>query len=135
MAAMKPDSRPISLTMPMPLKTLAASMWAQRMASAALSTAVSKPKEWGMKLMSLSMVFGIPTMEMCLPRRATSCWMDAAAFIVPSPPMMNSALMFRRSRAVAISDEDCGPLDVPRIVPPNSWMPSTLCGVSSRTSY
>ena len=46
-AAMNPDSRPMSLTMPMPLGVPTASTCAQPIASVALSTAVSKPKDCG----------------------------------------------------------------------------------------
>ena len=118
-AAMNPDSRPMSLTMPMPLGVPTASTCAQPMASVALSTAVSKPKDCGTKLMSLSMVLGMPMMEMRMLRWRTSLAMAEAAFMEPSPPMTKRTLTLSRSSASTISEGSCGPLEEPRSVPPN----------------
>ena len=60
-AATNPLMRPISLTRPMPLGAPSASLCAPKMASAASSTAVWKPKVLLTKQMSLSMVLGMAT--------------------------------------------------------------------------
>ena len=45
-AAMKPASRPISFTSPIPRSTLFASMWARSITRSASATADMKPKVW-----------------------------------------------------------------------------------------
>ena len=115
----------------MPLGMPLASVWAHSMASVALKTAVSKPKDWGMKLMSLSMVLGMPMTAILRLRACTSRLMLRAAFMLPSPPMTNRMLTLERSRLSTISSADWGPRDEPRMVPPKRWMSATRSGVSS----
>ena len=57
---MNPDSRPISLTSPTPLRALVASLCAAQVARRASETAVSKPNDVCTNEMSLSIVLGIP---------------------------------------------------------------------------
>ena len=60
---MKPASRPISFTMPTPYSQLIASTSALLIACVHSCTAVSKPKERSTIAMSLSIVFGMPPIE------------------------------------------------------------------------
>ena len=85
---------------------------------AAVSTALSKPNDWEMKLMSLSMVLGMPMTLICSPRRETSPQMEEAAFMLPSPPITKSMLTLSRSSASTISPGSCGPREEPSTVPP-----------------
>ena len=58
---MNPEWRPISFTSPTPPGAERASMCAARIDSVAREKAVRKPKLWSMNGMSLSIVFGTPT--------------------------------------------------------------------------
>ena len=69
---MKPESRPISLTSPIPLRAASASAFAAWVARRASLTAVSKPKVFCTNETSLSIVFGTPTTAIGRPRRAAS---------------------------------------------------------------
>ena len=99
----------------------------------ATEKAVWKPKLWSIYMMSLSIVFGMPTTAIFEPRSAISWAIRIAPRIVPSPPMTNRALIFIRSRQSTISTGSCSPREVPRIVPPFSLIPETKSGVRSRT--
>ncbi len=84
--AMKPASRPINFTRPMPLGAPFASTWAMSITSRAFSIAVEKPKERLTSGKSLSIVFGMPTTAMANPRRPISATIWRAPRCVPSPP-------------------------------------------------
>ena len=129
-AAMKPESRPISFTRPMPCGVPFASTCALRVTSAASATAVSKPKLRPMKTRSLSIVFGMPTTEIFSPRCAISVAMSLAHRSEPSPPMLKRTLMFIRTSVSTMMSVGCAPRLDPRTVPPCSWIVSTLSGLS-----
>ncbi len=110
-------------------------------ASVANATAVSKPKQLVVPTMSLSIVFGTPTIGM--PSRQNS-WAIAS---VPSPPIAISAsrpsLLEHLDHAIGVAVRALGRrhrersnglpvLSVPRIVPPRRRMPVTSRGVSTR---
>ena len=71
----------------MPLGAPKASVWAARIDSVAISTAVSKPKERLTRAMSLSMVLGMTTTLIRNSRLAISSQIRLAARKVPSPPI------------------------------------------------
>ena len=71
---MKPDDRPISFTIPIPLGKLhLASVFADIIAACAASTDVVKPNDLSIKSTSLSIVFGIPTTAIFNFLLTTSC--------------------------------------------------------------
>mmetsp|Transcript_8970 Transcript_8970/g.13484 ORF Transcript_8970/g.13484 Transcript_8970/m.13484 type:complete len:204 (-) Transcript_8970:827-1438(-) len=86
--AINPAERPMSLTTPTPLGILQrASVLADRIAACAASTAVWNPNERSMRSTSLSMVLGMPAMEM-LSFLSMHSWASAIApLCVPSPPI------------------------------------------------
>ena len=117
---MKPESRPISLTSPMPCGVPFASTCALRITSAACATALSKPKLRPTNMRSLSTVLGIPTTDILSPRRATSAAMSLAQRSDPSPPMQKRTLMFILTSVSTITSDGCWPLLEPSMVPPAS---------------
>ena len=100
-------------------------------ASVAICTAVSKPNVTSVAAMSLSIVFGTPTIGTPSPASRS------AVRSVPSPPITTTASSPSRS-SVAVTD--AAPLpwtygsrrDVPRIVPPRWRMPRTASRSSGR---
>ncbi len=130
LAAMNPDSRPITLTKPIPLIEALASVWAPITAGTAWVTAVSKPKELWINERSLSIVLGTPTTAIFKPRRLISSPISQAPRSVPSPPMVIKMFILRRSRESTISPtRSPPPLELPKIVPPFSWISSTISGL------
>ena len=101
-------------------------------ASVAICTAVSKPKVTSVAAMSLSIVFGTPTIG------TPSAESRSAVRSVPSPPITTTASIPSRS---SVSVTDAAPLpwtygsrrDVPRIVPPRWRMPRTASRSSGRS--
>ena len=128
---MKPESRPMSFTRPMPWGVPFASTWAFLMTSAASATALSKPKLRPTNIRSLSIVFGMPTTEILSPRFSTSAAMSLAQRKEPSPPMQKRTLMFILSSVSTITSAGCWPRLEPRTVPPASWIVSTASGLRS----
>mmetsp|Transcript_21845 Transcript_21845/g.37314 ORF Transcript_21845/g.37314 Transcript_21845/m.37314 type:complete len:251 (+) Transcript_21845:871-1623(+) len=129
--AMKPDCLPMSFTRPTPLRALLASTLAANSARCASSTAVSNPKHLSINRMSLSIDFGMPTTE-----QLTSCcwhmaWIALAPALPPFPPTTNNISTPHMSKRFTISRMFAPPRLVPRMVPPCSWMPSTLRRVST----
>mmetsp|Transcript_34796 Transcript_34796/g.71022 ORF Transcript_34796/g.71022 Transcript_34796/m.71022 type:complete len:239 (+) Transcript_34796:379-1095(+) len=127
--AMKPDCRPISFTRPMPRRAELASTFAASSARCDSSTAVSNPKHLSMSRMSLSMDFGTPTTQ----QLTSCCWHMALIALAPAlpplPPTTNSMSMPHMSIRFTISLMLAPPRDVPSMVPPSSWIPSTVFGV------
>ena len=120
---MKPEWRPISFTRPTPPGAERASMCAARIDSVARENAVRKPKLWSMNGMSLSIVFGTPTIAIrSLRARRSRRRCRCAPRSEPSPPITNRMLMPSCSRQSTISSGSCCPREVPRIVPPSSLM-------------
>ena len=78
-AAMKPASRPINFTRPIPFGAPLASTWAMSITSCAFSMAVEKPKERFTSGKSLSIVLGMPTTATASPRRRASAAISAGA--------------------------------------------------------
>ncbi len=78
--AMNPDSRPMSLTSPMPLRAPLASVCAASIALTASDTAVSNPNERSTNEMSLSIVLGMPTTPIFRPR----LWISSADLLRPA---------------------------------------------------
>ena len=81
---MKPDSRPISFTNPIPFLAPFASTWADEIALPASETAVAKPNDLWIKEISLSIVFGMPITAIFNLRRSISSEMALAPRNVPS---------------------------------------------------
>ena len=79
-------------------------------------------------MMSLSMVFGIPTTALRNPRLRHSCEIASAPRSVPSPPTTKRISIFISSRRSTISPMSCGPREVPRIDPPKLWICETDSG-------
>mmetsp|Transcript_28702 Transcript_28702/g.73680 ORF Transcript_28702/g.73680 Transcript_28702/m.73680 type:complete len:226 (+) Transcript_28702:642-1319(+) len=124
--AMKPDWRPMSFTIPRPHLALEASTLAASRARWDSSTAVWYPKQRSISRMSLSIDLGTPTTAILSPRFSTSLWMALAAALPPLPPTTNTMLMPHRSRRSTMRGILAAPpREVPRMVPPRSWMPST----------
>ena len=120
----------MSFTRPMPLNVPFASACALRMTFVASATAVSKPKLGPTNCKSLSIVLGTPTTDILRLRRVHSSATSRAHLSVPSPPMQNRMFMFMRTSVSTISSVGCCPRDEPRIVPPCSWIVSTVSGSS-----
>ncbi len=120
--AMKPECRPISLTRPIPLRAPVASTCALRIASTAAANALSNPKLRSMKWMSLSIVLGIPITAIERPRR----WTSATIWWRPAASRRRRSRTGRQFRSAArvstISPGSWLPRDVPRMVPPCSWI-------------
>ena len=133
--AIKPDSRPISFTRPIPLIWLKASIWIEETASVARWTAVSKPKERSINKRSLSTVLGIPTTETFKPRLSISFAISSEPRWVPSPPIIKSIFIFNDSMASTISAVRFPPPRlVPKKEPPILWISSTESGFKSIVS-
>mmetsp|Transcript_13876 Transcript_13876/g.46842 ORF Transcript_13876/g.46842 Transcript_13876/m.46842 type:complete len:216 (-) Transcript_13876:723-1370(-) len=119
--AMKPEERPMSLTIPMPLGRLQrASVLAARMAACAASTLVWKPKLRSMRSTSLSMVFGMPATATLSCLLMHSSEMVKAPRWVPSPPTTKSCVTRSLSRKLMILSMSKEPREDARTVPP-SW--------------
>ena len=109
-------------------------MCAARIDSVAREKAVRKPNEWSMKGMSLSIVFGTPTIAIRSPRSAITPAISCAPCSEPSPPITNRTLTPTCSRQSTISSGSWRPRELPRIVPPSSLMPLTTSASSSMSS-
>ena len=120
-----PLCRPISLTSPTPRYADAASTLAACSARWASWTAVSKPKHRSTRRTSLSMLLGTPTTLHVTLRASHSAAMAAAAALPPLPPTTKHMSIASTARRRTIDGMSAPPRDVPRIVPPCSWMPST----------
>ena len=120
----------MSFTRPMPLNVPFASTCASRITCVASATAVSKPKLGPTNWRSLSIVFGTPITEMESFRRRHSSATSRAHRSEPSPPMQKSTLMFIRTSVSTIVSVGWRPRELPRIVPPCSWIVSTASGSS-----
>ncbi len=77
--------------------------------------------------MSLSIVFGMPITEILEPPARISLLMAWAAFMVPSPPIMNSIFTLLLACQL-FHPVAAGPREEPSIVPPKRWMSATFAG-------
>mmetsp|Transcript_10222 Transcript_10222/g.20445 ORF Transcript_10222/g.20445 Transcript_10222/m.20445 type:complete len:266 (+) Transcript_10222:124-921(+) len=134
-AARYPHDRPMTLTMPIPCRQADASIRAHFIALTASCTAVSKPNERSMTMMSLSMVFGTPTTAIFNPRRLISSVSSMAAACVPSPPMQYSWSNCISTILSTTFGASNPPLLEPRIVPPRLWILLTLFSVRTRGGH
>ena len=107
-------------------------MCAARIASAARSKAVWKPKLLSIQGMSLSMVLGIPTTPMSRPRLRASFASFWAPRRLPVPADHEQTTLTPCLTSVSIwAPGSVLPREVPSIVPPRLWMPATTASVST----
>jgi len=88
------------------------------MASVATSTAVSNPNDRDTRKISLSMVFGIPIIDIFKFRFSILSAIFFDAIKVPSPPTRNKIPTFILSRQSTIIPISWVPLEEPKIEPP-----------------
>src|SRR6185437_2909568 len=132
-SAIQPASRPIT-SHTMTRLWASAVVCSRSMASVAMLTAVSNPKQTSVPFRSLSMVLGTPT-------PGTPAWMSALVTdCVSSPPMAMSAssllaLMLATHFSMPPSTLRTLVREVRRMVPPLVMMPSTVSSVSGTVVF
>ena len=108
----------MSRTNPTPLSALRASMFADRIALTASSTAVWKPKVLSRSKISLSIVFGTPITLVVKPFSRQSLSMANAPACEPFPPMTNKKSIPMSSIFCTMAGISAPPRLDPSMLPP-----------------